>query len=168
MTTPAIQLTPSVPGHIINSSANIQAAMFMIVNYLQSTYQLQAADTLLEQGITNAEAAQVQAFETSLTATSGNTAYNPNATNYIWQLEHLPTTDANGNPDPNYQTDMGALTQLYTNANMQNQSITKVMDGNNSTAQNTLSQNSQGQQGLMQTMSAINQQQANLARDIQG
>ena len=138
----------SVPGQIVSASSNIQAAMAMIVDYLDSTYSLQAADTLLEQGITNEEAKTVQDFEAKM-----NSATGPD--NYIYQLKQPGA-------------DVSRLTSQYQDANMQNQALTKVMDGNNSTAQNTLSQNSQGQQGLMQTMSAINQQQANLARNIQG
>jgi hypothetical protein len=138
----------SIPGQIISASSNIQSAMAMIVDYLDSTYALQAADTLLEQGITNEEAKAVQDFEAKM-----NSATGPG--NYIYQLKQPGA-------------DVSRITSEYQDANMQNQALTKVMDGNNSTAQNTLSQNSQGQQGLMQTMSAINQQQANLARDIQG
>ena len=143
--------TQAVPGHIVSASCNIQSAMAEIVDYLDSTYDLQAADTKLEASITNAEAQEVQAFEAKMNSPTG-------PDNYIFQLEQKSTDS----------TRISQLSQLYSDANMQNQALTKVMDGNNSTAQNTLSQNSQGQQGLMQTMSSINQQQANLARDIQG
>jgi hypothetical protein len=144
-------------------SGNIQTAMALIVSYLNSTYHLQAADTKLEATITNAEAELVNSFQTQMMKPGdSNDPYNTNKNNYLWQMENLSSKD------DNYQEHCSILTNLYTNASMQNQALTKTMDANNSTAQNTLSQNSQGQSGLMQTMSAINQQQANLARDIQG
>ena len=147
--------------NVISTTGNIDAAMSMIVAYLDSTYDLQAADTVLEEGITNAEAQEVTNFENSLNATSPG-PYNPGATNYIYQLEHLNSSDSN------YQEEEGTLATLYSNANAQNQAVVKVMDGNNSTAQNVLNQNSQGQQGLMQTMSSINGVAGNLTRLIQG
>lgn len=152
-----------IPGNIVSASGNVEAALFLVIDYLQSTYNLQAADTQLEESITNAEAQEVTQFQNGLNAHSTKPGqYDPNATNYIYQLEHL-------NPnDKNYDTEVSTLTTLYTNANAQNQAIVKVMDGNNSTAQNTLSQNAQGQQGLMQTMGSINSIANNLTRLIQG
>lgn len=153
------QLGPS-GGNVtfLSTTGNIEAAMFMVINYLNSTYSLQAADTVLEQKITTQEAQLVQAFQQGLIS-------GPN--NYITQIENLtPANDPNGSD--NYGTDMQKLIQEYTNANAQNQSLVKVMDGNNSTAQNTLSQNSQGQQGDIQTLSSINGVSANLSRLIQG
>src|SRR5690348_2732188 len=121
------QLGPSGSGvTFLSTTGNIQAAMFMVINYLNSTYSLQAADTVLEQGITTSEAQLVQLFQQGLIS-------GPN--NYITQIENLtPSNDPNG-PDK-YSTDMNKLIQEYTNANTQNQALVKVFDGNNSTAQN--------------------------------
>ncbi len=146
-----------IPGHVVSTSCNTLAALFMITDYLNSTYDLQAADTKLEESVTNSEAQMVQAFEASLTA-----PYSSIGTNYLYLIDHLDPTD------PLYTEDSQTLTSEYSNANASNQSLVKVMDGNNSTAQNTLSQNAQGQQGLMQTMSSINSIGSNLARLIQG
>ncbi len=146
-----------IPGHVVSTSCNTLTALFMITDYLNSTYDLQAADTKLEESVTNSEAQMVQAFQASLSASTS-----PDGTNYLYQLEHLDPTS--GDYTPKSQT----LTTEYSNANAQNQSLVKIMDGNNSTAQNTLSQNAQGLQGLMQTMSSINSIGSNLARLIQG
>jgi hypothetical protein len=142
-------------------------AISLMVKYLNSTYGLQVADTKMEAAITTAEANLVEEFEKSLTQSgSYNTKgdpYNPTAKNFIWQLEHLTPEN-----DPNYKTDVSTLTSLLGAAQSKNQANVKIMDGNNSTAQNVLSQNAQGQQGVIASMSSINGIEGNLARILQG
>jgi hypothetical protein len=146
-----------IPGKIISASCNITSAVDSIVDYLDSTYNLQAADTQLTAVISNEEAQVVSQFEQEQ-----NSATGPN--NYIYQLEQLEIMP----PIIDNSSKISELTTLYTEASAENQAEVKVMDGNNSTAQNTLNQNSQGQQGLIQTLGSINSVASNLVRILQG
>lgn len=150
---------PSAEHGTINTESNPLVALACMVSYLNSTYDLQAADTELESSITNAEADLVQQFEANLQAPG---PYNPKADNYLYQLEHLDPKSKT------YSTDAQTLTQLLSAAQAKNQAQVKVMDGNNSTAQNVLSQNAQNQPGIVQAMSAINGIAGNLARILAG
>lgn len=166
--TPA-PITPS-SGHLVDASCNPALALGLMVEYLNSTYKLQAKDTALEVAITNAETKKVQEFEDGLTQKGGDYKH---GTNYIYLLEHLEEimTKDNKGKKPS-STDLNnaesRITQLLGAAQSKNQAAVKIMDGNNSTAQNTLSQNAQGQQGIIQAMSAINGIGGNLARILQG
>jgi hypothetical protein len=145
-------LNPALPGHVISVSCNVIMALSLLEEYMNSTYSLQAADTQLEAAISNQETALVNSFETQQNSPGG----------YLYMLEHC-------NPaDPNYSTEVSQFSGEYSAANAQNQARTKVMDGNNSVAQNTLSQNSQGQQGITTTMSSINSVAGNLVLIVQG
>ncbi len=149
-TTPA----PSGPqGVLISVSSNVTAALMSMVNYLQSTYNLQAADTQLQAAISNQETTVVEQFEAQENSSSGN----------LYLLEHLdPTTDKNYTSDvSNYSTRFGADQAA-------NQALTKGMDANNTTAQNTLSSNSQGQQGVITTMQSLLGIGSNLVAALRG
>ncbi len=159
MNTPAMNLNPplqtlqsALPGKVISTSSNVIMALALLEGYINSTYALQAEDTKLEATISNQETAIVNAFETAQNSPGGD----------IYQLEHL-------NPkDKHYSSYVSKLSMEYSAANGANQARTKVMDGNNSVAQNTLNQNAQGQQGIIQTMGSINSVGANLTRIVQG
>jgi len=150
---------PSADHGTINTSCNPLIALALMVDYLNSTYDLQAADTELESSITNAEAELVQKFEAGLQQAG---SFNPKAHNYLYELEHLDPTSKT------YSSDVQVLTQLLSAAQSKNQAQVKVMDGNNSTAQNVLSQNAQNQPGIVQAMSAINGIAGNLSRILAG
>src|SRR3990167_1116667 len=148
MTTNITPLTPAntgltnlMPGHVISVSCNVLIALSLMMQYLNSTYLLQTADTKLEAAITNQETQIVQDFDNSMNKPGG----------YLYEMEHLtPQNDPNGKDA--YSADMQALTTEYSAANAQNQSQVKGMDANNSITQNILSQNSQAQPGTVQAM----------------
>ncbi len=144
--------TVSAPDQVISTSCNLVVALGLLENYLNSTYDLQAADTELQASISNQETTLVQKFEQW--ENSGDGALN--------QLNHLNTGDKD------YASNVSKLSADYGEQSAENQELTKVMDGNNTTAQNTLNQNSQGQQGVVTTMQSINSVPGNLKNLIQG
>ena len=150
-------LTNLMPGHVISVSCNVLIALSLMMQYLNSTYLLQTADTKLEAAITNQETQIVQDFDNSMNKPGG----------YLYEMEHLtPQNDPNGKDA--YSADMQALTTEYSAANAQNQSQVKAMDANNSITQNILSQNSQAQPGTVQAMQALVGNGSNLVRILQG
>lgn len=154
-TVPAATVT--APDQVISTSCNLVVALGFLEKYLNSTYDLQAADTELQAAISNQETSIVQKFEQTENGSGGT----------LYQLEHLtPDNDPNGKDD--YASDVSKLTSQYGAESAENQQLTKVMDGNNTTAQNTLNQNSQGQQGVVTTMQSINSVPGNLKNLIQG
>ena len=157
--TEIVAVQPKAGHETISTSSNPLAALACMVTYLNSTYDLQAADTELESSITNAEAELVQQFEKGLQMAG---PYDPTAKNYLYQLEHLDPKNKD------YSTDVQILTQELSAAQSKNQAQVKVMDGNNSTAHNVLSQNAQNQPGIVQAMSAINGIAGNLSRILAG
>lgn len=149
---------------------SLLAALDAMISYTNSQFSLQASDTRLEEMISNNEAQVVQQQESALTAAGdSNLPLNLSGTNFIWQMEHLTKDNdkaTKDNPHPDYSTDMTKLSNAYNAANMQNQSIIKIMDGNNSTAQNTLNAIAQAQPQTIQAMSSLTQVEANLARAL--
>lgn len=148
----SVKPTNLLPGHVISTSSNVIMALSLLESYINSTYALQAADTELEAAISNQETEIVNAFEKAQNSQGG----------YLYELEHLNTKSKN------YSAKVSQLSSEYAAASAENQAKTKVMDGNSSVAQNTLNQNAQGQQGIIQTMSSINSVGANLTRIVQG
>ena len=144
-------------GTMISVSCNTIMALTLLEGYMNSTYSLQAADTQLEATISNEEATLVQQFQTDMSSSSAPSNASDTYSNWLYQLSQ--TSDSG---------QMGKLAQLYAACNAENQAETKVMDGDNSTAQNTMNQNAQGQQGVIQTMQSVNGISGNLTRLIQG
>ena len=159
-------LTPPMPGHVVSVSCNVLMALSLMADYLNSTYNLQMADTALEAAITNQETQLVQQFEQQMIA-AGNPASPYGTGGLLWQIEHLTADNCPGGKDY-FTTYMQTLTTEYSAANAQNQADVKTMDSNNSTAQNILNQNSQSQPGIIQAMQALNTNGANLVRILQG
>ncbi len=155
--TASIAFPTSLPGHVISVSPNVIMALSLLEGYLQSTYDLQAADTKLEADISSQEAALVQKFENDMNSPTTPTDQTTTYSNWLYLLSQASD-----------QNTISKYAQMYAACNAANQAATKEMDGNNTTAQNTLNQNSQGQQGVVQAMSSINGITANLTRLIQG
>lgn len=149
-TVPAATVT--APDQVISTSCNLVVALGLLENYLNSTYNLQAADTELQAAISNQETTIVQSFEQWENTGGG-------ALNTLQNLDPK---------DKNYASDVSKYSAEYGEQSAENQELTKVMDGNNTTAQNTLNQNSQGQQGIVTTMQSINSVPGNLKNLIQG
>lgn len=145
-------------GILVSTSCNMGTALQELESYLQSTYDLQAADTQLQAAISNEETLVVQQFEETENAPGGA----------LYELEHASPTLPDGKPNPNYSTQVSQYAGQFGADQAANQALTKVMDANNSTAQNTLSQNSQGQQGIISAMQAILSVPGNLKNLIQG
>lgn len=142
---PATNLQPpkgDLPGHLINPSCNVQTAMFMVIDYLNSTYGLQAADTKLQEEISAAESAEVSAYEA--------------------REENGVLKKMQGDKGDDLSKDISQ----YNAAAAENAALVKQMDANNSTAQNTLSQNSQGQTGLMSGLQAFIGLESNLTQAL--
>lgn len=140
-------------GILISVSSNVAAALMSMVNYLQSTYNLQAADTQLQAEISNEETTIVQQFEAQENAPGGN----------LYELEHLDSTT-----DKNYSGDVSNYSTRFGADQAANQALTKGMDANNTTAQNTMNSNSQGQQGVITTMQSLLAIGSNLVAALRG
>lgn len=183
MSQPIAVLGPSHPpasvspaeGKLVNVSCNTFLAMSMMVEYLKSTYDLQAQDTKMEAAITNAEAEEVTQFQNALNDGFNKNPFAKNGMpgygNFIYLLEHFEELMKKWGYKPGdaeYSAQQTVLTNLLSAAQSKNQAEVKVMDGNNSTAQNVLSQNAQNQPGILQAMSSISGIEGNLARILQG
>lgn len=156
----------SIPGVKVSMSCNVLMALSLMVGYLNSTYGLQRADTMLQAAISNQEVACVQQFQKDMSEAGKNN--DPWSTGGIlWRIEHLtPDNDPNGKD--RYSSDMSNLQTQYSAANSQNQSLVKVFDANNSTAQAIQNQNAQQQPGVVTTLQSMNSIGTNLVRILQG
>ncbi|CAM0117517.1 hypothetical protein [Rhabdochlamydiaceae symbiont of Dictyostelium giganteum] len=166
MSTPPLGPVGDFQGKIVSATGDLYEGMKSISNYVDSTYILQQSDTQLESYISNQETTISQNFQQQLTAPGDSTSvYQPTDTNYLWQMQTLSATP---NMNSTIQSQLTTLSSLYSQANAQNGAVIKTLDGQNSSAQNILSQNSQAQQTVTQTMGFINGVLGNLSHLIQG
>ncbi|MGR3973296.1 MAG: hypothetical protein QRY72_01775 [Candidatus Rhabdochlamydia sp.] len=162
MSTPPLGPQEPFLGKIVSGAGDMEEGMKSIQTYLDSTYDLQVSDSMLESFISQQETTITQQFQAQLTAPgNASSPFNASGTNFIWQLQNIPSTSDN-------QQNLGTISTLYSQANAANGAVIKTLDGQSSSAQNILSQNSQAQQSVTQTMGSINSIETNLSHLIQG
>ncbi len=143
-------------GEKISTTTNTVQALTRAIGYTGSRDSIQAALARMQAAISELSTQIVEQFQKKQNSKGGA----------LYEMQKLKPNPKD--PNDNYSTEISKLTSRFGSEQAANQQLTKVMDANNSIAQNALNQNAQGQQGDMTLMQSILAVAGNLVSLLRG